>query len=366
MSRKHILIVVGTRPNFIKVTRFKSIAKEEFPQFNIKIAHTNQHFDASMADVFFKQFNLVPDFVLPVKPNRPVKQMAQIMTTLDELLEEQFSPDLMIVPGDVNSTLAAALVANKRGIRLAHLESGLRSFDQQMPEEWNRIVTDTLSNIHFVTESSGQENLKREGFNDSVYMVGNTMIDTLVHFKPHIQASGILETLSLSAHDFVLMTIHRPSNVDQKEGIEQLMEILEFLQQHTTVVFPIHPRTRGNIEKFGMLKRFQHIKRLKLIEPLGYMDFQKLIASCTCVLTDSGGIQEETTFLQKPCLTLRNNTERPVTIEKGTNTLVPFKSEDIIEHLTAIFSGSYKQGVIPDLWDGNATHRILTHLDRLL
>jgi len=356
---KKILVVVGTRPNFIKVTQFKKVVAKYHPQFDLKIVHTGQHYDEKMANIFFEQFELTPDYFLSIGKGTPIGQMAAIMIELEKLLLHTFQADLMIVPGDVNSTLASALVANKMGIQLAHLESGLRSFDNTMPEEWNRLLTDELSNYYFVTEESGLNHLKSENKNGELFHVGNTMIDTMVGFEKQIQASQILTELELKKDQFVLMTIHRPSNVDSKKGLIKLIDLLEYLNGKLKVVFPIHPRTAQRIIDYGLADEFDNLQSLIRTEPMSYFDFQKLVADCKCVLTDSGGIQEETTFRQKPCLTLRENTERPITIELGTNTLVPFEIEAIKEHLEAIFRGSYKPGEIPPLWDGMATKRII-------
>ena len=356
---KKILVVVGTRPNFIKVTQFKKVVAKYHPQFELKIVHTGQHYDEKMANVFFEQFELTPDYFLNIGQGTPISQMAAIMIGLEELLLRTFQADLMIVPGDVNSTLASALVANKLEIKLAHLESGLRSFDNTMPEEWNRLLTDELSNYYFVTEKSGLDHLKHENKKGEIFHVGNTMIDTMVGFEKQIQASPILTELNLEVDKFILMTIHRPSNVDSKKGLLKLLDLLKYLDGKLNVVFPIHPRTAQRILDYGLANEFDNLQSLVRTEPMSYFDFQKLVADCKCVLTDSGGIQEETTFRQKPCLTLRENTERPITIELGTNTLVPFEIEAIKEHLEAIFRGSYKSGEIPPLWDGMATKRII-------
>lgn len=356
-----ILIVIGTRPNFIKVTQFKKVVNQFYPNIDLKIVHTGQHYDEKMANIFFDQFQLRPDFFLNTPPASPIKQMADIMVSLEELISNTFTPDLMIVPGDVNSTLAAALVANKNGIKLAHLESGLRSLDRNMPEEWNRILVDEMADYYFVTEKSGIDYLNQENKKGKIFFVGNTMIDTMVGFESEIQSSDILERLKINS-EFVLLTLHRPSNVDSKEGVETMMNLLSYLNQKTQVVFPIHPRTRSRIASFGFEEEFNNLKNIILSEPLGYFDFQKLIATSKMVLTDSGGIQEETTFRGVPCLTLRENTERPITIDEGTNTLVPFEFHILQKYIDQILEGSYKSGKTPELWDGKATERILKHI----
>ena len=360
---KRILIVVGTRPNFIKVTQFRRVA-ESFPELNIKIAHTGQHFDKNMAEVFFSQFGLEPDYYLNIEPKTPVHQMGEIMIKLEELIDNTFYPDLIITPGDVNSTLSVAIVANKKGIKLAHLESGLRSRDRQMPEEINRILTDEISDYYFVTEKSGQTNLEDEYKAGKIFMVGNTMIDTLVAYEHEIESTEIIKQLGIT-NEFVLMTIHRPSNVDHKEGFSKLLDLLQRLSQSLQVVFPIHPRTKKNIEKFGFVDEFASIPNIILTEALGYFEFQHLVKNCMLVVTDSGGIQEETTFRQVPCLTLRDSTERPITTDIGSNTLTTFDVNEIMNKVREIKKGSYKKGEIPPLWDGQATNRILEIINEL-
>lgn len=358
-----ILIVIGTRPNFIKVTQFKSLAKD-YPELDLRIVHTGQHYDEKMANVFFDQFELRPDYFLNISPDTPVKQMANIMAKLEDLIDQTFKPDVMIVPGDVNSTLAAALVANKKGIKLAHLESGLRSQDRAMPEEWNRILVDEMADYYFVTEKSGIEFLEKEKKKGKVFFVGNTMIDTMVAFDKKIEASKILDQLKIDS-DFILLTLHRPSNVDSKEGIKTMLELLSYLDNKIKIVFPIHPRTKSSIENFGFKNAFDELQNIILTDPLSYFDFQKLIATSKMVLTDSGGIQEETTFRGVPCLTLRDNTERPSTLNEGTNTLVPFEFEVLQKYIDQILDGTYKKGKVPELWDGKATNRILKHIAEL-
>lgn len=359
----NILILVGTRPNFIKVTQFKRVAAS-YPGVDIRIVHTGQHYDEKMADVFFQQFQLQPDYFLNIPNASPAVQMGEIMIRLAKLMEETFRPDVLIVPGDVNSTLAGALVANKMNIRLAHLESGLRSFDRTMPEEINRLMTDEISDLYFVTEPSGLEHLKSEGRKGEVHFVGNTMIDSLVGYQSEIQSSKVLIDLQLEDKKFVLMTIHRPSNVDNKEGLEKLLELITRLSDRYKIVFPIHPRTIQRMSQFGLKESFDRIEQLIMSEPIGYFEFQKLIQHARFILTDSGGIQEESTYCRVPCLTLRENTERPVTITKGTNTLIPFDLDVVNRYINEIESGTYKTGKIPELWDGKATERIMSILVR--
>ncbi|MBK9283197.1 MAG: UDP-N-acetylglucosamine 2-epimerase (non-hydrolyzing) [Sphingobacteriaceae bacterium] len=351
-----ILTVIGTRPNFIKVTRFKEVANT-YPSIEIKIAHTGQHYDNNMADVFFEQFELVPDYFLKVNSGSPINQIAEILIKLEELILTQFKPDLILAVGDVNSTLAAALTANKMNIKLGHIESGLRSFDESMPEEHNRIVTDKLSNLFFVTEPSGILNLKNENIpSDKIHYVGNTMIDTLVKFEKQIEQSDILKKLNLQSKKYILSTLHRPATVDTQEGLLKLIEV--FNSVNYKIIFPIHPRTTASLKKYGLYEQLIQNKNLIITEPLDYFAFQKLIKDSYFIITDSGGIQEESTFLQIPCLTLRNNTERPVTCDIGTNTLLEFNLESITNKIAEIENGQYKKGQIPNLWDGHATERI--------
>ena len=347
-----------SRPNFIKVTQFERVAKQH-PNLEIKIAHTGQHYDAKMSDIFFEQFGLTPDYFMNIPQASPNTQMAEIMLLLEDIITNKFTPDLIIVPGDVNSTFAAALTANKMGIKIAHLESGLRSFDRTMPEEINRILTDEITDYYFITEQSGIDHLKEENKHGEPVFVGNTMIDTMVAFEDNIQASPIMNELKLKKNKFVLMTIHRPALVDVKSEVEKLLSLIQHLAENYKIVFPIHPRTVNNLKKFELYDEFKKINNLILGEPMDYFAFQKLIANCSFILTDSGGIQEESTFRQVPCLTLRPNTERPITIKLGTNKLIKFDLDLIKTEIQSIENGTYKKGKIPPLWDGKATERIL-------
>jgi UDP-N-acetylglucosamine 2-epimerase (non-hydrolysing) len=358
VKKKKILIVIGTRPNFIKITQFKKEAKK-FLNLEIKVVHTGQHYDTKMADVFFEQFKLVPDYFLNITPSTANKQMAEIITKLEDVLLD-YKPNWVIVVGDVNSTFAAALTANKLGIKIAHLESGLRSFDKSMPEEHNRILTDAISDMFFVTEQSGMDNLLQEGkTHKNTFMVGNTMIDTMVAFSKEIEDSKILAKIGIKKHEFVLMTMHRPATVDTKEGLQKLIQLIEGVTEKFKVVFPIHPRTVSSMEYFDLHERLKQNKNLVITEPLDYFSFQKLIKESKFIITDSGGIQEETTFLQIPCLTLRSNTERPITVTLGSNELMPFDIEKIKKKINTIVNGTYKAGKIPKYWDGKSTERII-------
>jgi len=362
--KKRILIVVGTRPNFIKVTQFKNLTLEN-NKIELKIVHTGQHYDAKMADVFFEQFDLIPDFFLNIKSASPNSQMAEIIHNLEKVCLEYY-PDLIMVVGDVNSTLAAALTANKLGIKIAHLESGLRSYDRTMPEEINRILTDEITDLFFVTEQSGWDNLIKEGKKEAqLFFVGNTMIDTMIAFEDKIQSNKVLEKYQLENERFILMTIHRPATVDHKDELIKLIELIEFINETFKIIFPIHPRTINNLKKFDLYDRVNGLTNLILTEPLDYFSFQKLIATCKFIITDSGGIQEESTFRLKPCLTLRPNTERPSTVTIGSNILLPFDNQLIKKTIQSIINGNYKKGNIPPLWDGKSTERIIEVLNKI-
>ena len=361
-----ILIVVGTRPNFIKITRFKKVNEMMGHPFDIRIVHTGQHYDDKMAAVFFQQFELEPDFFLNIPAVSANTQMAETMIRLEKVVLD-FNPQLVMVVGDVNSTFAAAFTAYKSGCKVAHIESGLRSEDRSMHEEINRILTDEITDYFFVTEQSGIDNLIKEGKKqDQLFFVGNTMIDTLVGFESKIRECKVLDEYQLKAQEYVLMTMHRPATVDHEEGLLKLIEIIEYITATYKLVFPIHPRTLSKIEHFGLTERVRSNNRLILTDPLDYFAFQRLTADCRFVITDSGGIQEETTFRRVPCLTLRPNTERPSTVSIGTNELVPFDIKAVQVKINEIISGSYKKGAIPPMWDGYATERILEHCKNIL
>jgi len=367
MDAKKILVVIGTRPNFIKVTQFKKVVSQ-YKNIDLKIVHTGQHFDHKMADVFFTQFNLIPDYFLNITTTASANtQIAEIMIKLEQLMITEFKPDLIMVVGDVNSTVAAAITANKLNIKIAHVESGLRSYDKTMPEEHNRIITDNITNYFLVTEQSGWDNLIKDGVDKNhLFFVGNTMIDTMVAFEKEIEESDILNTLQLDQKKYVLITMHRPATVDTIEGLRKLLDLLLHISKSYKIVFPVHPRTLKNIENFNLKQEFEAIKELIFTQPLDYFAFQKLIKYSKFILTDSGGIQEESTFLKIPCLTLRPNTERPITCTEGTNTLIPFELDTIKSYLNEIENGTYKKGSIPKFWDGKATERIFEQLSNVI
>ncbi len=326
------------------------------------IVHTGQHYDAAMSKVFFEDLELPhPDFYLGVGSGSHAEQTAKIMVEFEKVLQQQ-KPDLVLVVGDVNSTVACSLVSVKMGIPVAHVEAGLRSFDRSMPEEINRLMTDAIADYLFVTEPSGVNNLKREGIAEGkIFLVGNVMIDSLAHYRQKAKSSTILEQLKLTPQAFTLVTLHRPSNVDDAANLEKILKIFESISERTTIVFPIHPRTRKMIEQFGLHGRVDSIKNLKLVDPIGYLDFLNLMEHSQLVLTDSGGIQEETTYLGIPCLTLRENTERPVTVEIGTNQLCGLDVERIVRASFNVFEGKTKLGSVPEFWE--TAERIATILN---
>lgn len=355
---KKILICVGTRPNLIKITQFDRLIKK-YDSIEYRILHTGQHYDYNMNNVFFEQLGIKePDVFLNINSSSQIDAIGQIMVGAEKVMKE-YEPDLVIVPGDVNSTFACGFVARYLGLKLAHLESGLRSFDIKMPEENNRVLVDSISDYYFVTEQSGIDNLIKENVSaKKIFFVGNTMIDTLVASKEKIDSNGILNELGVVENDYFLLTFHRPANVDNKESLSKLVSLALELCKKRKVVFPIHPRTKKNLEEFGLNEKFSH-PNLVLVGPLGYFEFLKLVSSSKAVITDSGGIQEETTYLGVSCLTVRPNTERPVTITEGTNTLLRLNVGEILEQVEKIEGGVYKKGKVPDLWDGNATERIM-------
>jgi UDP-N-acetylglucosamine 2-epimerase (non-hydrolysing) len=333
-----------------------------------KIVHTGQHYDAKMSDVFFNQLELPqPDHYLGIGGGSHTEQTAKIMLAFEPILKEE-KPDLVLVVGDVTSTIACAMVAVKEHYPVAHVEAGLRSGDRKMPEEINRILTDSIANFLFVTEHDGLVNLAKENIADEkVFFVGNCMIDSLVHYRQKAKALNIEDILDLKVLPFgedlggafVLLTMHRPASVDTPEGLTAILEIVEKTSTLRTVVFPIHPRTKNNIARFGLAEKLENIKNLILLEPQGYLEFLKLMENADCIITDSGGIQEETAFLQVPCITLRDSTERPITIQLGTNQLIPtLDSEIIFAKTKEILSGNIKKGHQIPFWDGKAAERI--------
>lgn len=327
------------------------------------LVHTGQHYDEAMSKIFFEDLEMPhPDYFLGVGSGTHAQQTAAIMVKLEEIVQ-RISPELILVVGDVNSTLAASIVAAKLQIPIAHVEAGLRSFDRHMPEEINRILTDAVSDYLFITEESGKINLLKEGVDpQKIHFVGNVMIDSLFHCEAKADRSKILDQLNLDHTPFALLTLHRPSNVDFRQTFVEIIDALDDIQRRIQIIFPIHPRTRKMIDQFGLSGRLQTMRNFRLIDPLGYLEFLKLMKNASFVLTDSGGIQEETTALSIPCLTLRENTERPSTVKVGTNILVGMNSELIRRHSFDIINGEAKTGTIPPLWDGKAALRIVSVL----
>ena len=356
--KNKILIVVGTRPNFVKITQFKRVARK-YKDLDLRIVHTGQHYDEKMSDVFLNQFKIKIDYFLGINSTSANSLMGQIIIGLEPVITD-FKPDLLLCVGDVNSTLAAAICANKLNVKLGHIESGLRSLDREMPEEINRILTDEISDICFVTEKIGIQNLKKAGKSDAqIAFVGNTMIDTLVHFNYEIEAATILDDIEQEKHQYILLTMHRPKNVDTKESLFKIIDLCKNSAQNRNLIFPMHPRTKSSLINHNLLETLKNINNLTIIPPQNYFSFQKLIKYSFCVITDSGGLQEETTFLQIPCITLRENTERPSTIEEGTNELMTFDTQKIAEKIKKIANQKNSESTIPKFWDGNATERII-------
>jgi UDP-N-acetylglucosamine 2-epimerase (non-hydrolysing) len=353
-----ILGLVGTRPNFIKMAPVIA-ALRECSGVETLLVHTGQHFDRVMSDVFFEELKLpTPNIYLGIGHLSAWAQMGRIIESLGNIIAEE-KPSWVIVPGDVNSTLAGAIAAIRVECSLAHLESGLRSFDRTMPEELNRIATDHLADLLFVTEPSGLINLKNEGLPESrVRFVGNTMIDTLLDSRELAERRTIGRFLGFEVGEsFIVMTMHRPATVDNIVGLKRLFEILKHATTKGKVIFPIHPRTRKRLIEFGLDESFQSLPNLWLVEPLGYLDFLALLSRARVVMTDSGGIQEETTVLGTACLTLRDNTERPITCEMGTNHLVGTDPLSVNFGLDEVWDDPPK-GTIPDGWDGKAARRV--------
>jgi UDP-N-acetylglucosamine 2-epimerase (non-hydrolysing) len=350
-----IVAVAGARPNFMKVAPLMWEVQRR-QDMDAVLVHTGQHYDHKMSELFFEELHIPrPDVDLGVGSGSHAVQTAEVMKRFEPILLQQ-KPDAVVVVGDVNSTIACALTAVKLGVPVAHVEAGLRSFDRTMPEEINRVLTDAISEWLFVSERSGLENLRREGVpEERVFFVGNVMIDTLLRCRERSERTTILEDLGLEQGRYALLTLHRPANVDNPDVLAGLLEAVEVIQREIPIVFPVHPRTRK-----GLMARLpRQLPNLLLSEPLGYLEFTRLMGNARLVLTDSGGVQEETTVLGVPCLTLRSNTERPATVEQGTNSLVGLDPATIIQAARATLTSSSHQGQIPELWDGQAASRIL-------
>jgi UDP-N-acetylglucosamine 2-epimerase (non-hydrolysing) len=361
-----LLIVAGARPNFMKVAPiiraipgFNQHKRDHGISMEYRLVHTGQHYDANMSDVFFRELGIpAPHANLEIGGGSHAFQTANIMLRFEPICLSE-KPDWIVVVGDVNSTVACTLVGVKLGIKVAHVEAGLRSFDRTMPEEINRLVTDSIADLLFTPSSDGDENLKREGVAESrIRLVGNIMIDSLVENLPAARRCGILEQLGLQSRRFAFVTLHRPSNVDHRESLAAIMLELKQLALRMPVVFPIHPRTRKMIAEFGL--SIDSTPQLKVLEPLGYHASLCLSENACVVLTDSGGLQEETTYFRTRCLTLRPNTERPITITQGSNLLTSLAT--LRRDLEDAVLATNPKGSVPELWDGNTARRILEHL----
>jgi UDP-N-acetylglucosamine 2-epimerase (non-hydrolysing) len=366
MNNIKVLIVAGARPNFMKVKplmkeiiEFNAQRTPDALKVHMLLVHTGQHYDENMSDVFFRELGIQqPDINLGVGSGSHAVQTAHIMMNFETICERE-KPDWVVVVGDVNSTMACTLVCAKKGIRVAHIEAGLRSYDRTMPEEINRLVTDALADLLLTPSEDAGENLIREGISrDKIKFVGNIMIDSLLENLPKARASGILTKLRLEPSRFVYVTLHRPANVDGQSSLSTIMAVLKQLSRRLPVVFPIHPRTGKMLSEFGLAPRSD--SRLLLLEPIGYHDSLCLTENARLVLTDSGGLQEEATFFRTPCLTLRPNTERPITITLGSNRLT--KLERLLEDIYDALNGPERKGQVPPLWDGRTAERTFRHL----
>lgn len=361
---KTIHLVAAARPNFMKIAPlFHALSKDN--RCDPVIVHTGQHYDVNMSDAFFRDLMLPePHIHLGVGSGSHAEQTGRVMIEYEKVLVQKH-PDLVVVVGDVNSTVAASLAAVKLGIKTAHLEAGLRSFDRTMPEEINRLITDSIVDFLWTPSMDGNENLNREGVaGEKVEMVGNIMIDALEMMRPKIEKQKTIEKYRLNARKYGLVTLHRPSNVDSPEKLRTLCASLVQISKKIPLIFPVHPRTFKNLENFKLLPILAEEKSLNLDHPMSYIPFMSLVFNASLVITDSGGLQEETTYLGIPCLTLRQNTERPVTISQGTNKLCEI--ENLNNHVEAALNSNTQLCSVPDLWDGNTAARIVTSIHRFL
>ena len=355
-----IICVVGARPNFMKIAPIIDAItrhnKSSAPNIKYLLVHTGQHYDDSMSKLFFNDLKIPkPDIDLEVGSASHAEQTAEIMKRFEKVCLSE-KPTHILVVGDVNSTIACALVASKLNIKIIHVEAGLRSFDRSMPEEINRVLTDAISDFLFITEKSAGENLKREGISkDKIFFVGNVMIDTLLKHKEISQKSNILNVLRLQKRNYAVITLHRPSNVDNPVILREIFNALNEISTKIPLLFPVHPRAKISIDKL----KGDFNGNITFYDPLGYLDFLKVMSDSRFILTDSGGIQEETTVLGIPCLTIRENTERPVTVLQGTNILVGTKKEKIVQEAEKILNGMTRENKIPELWDGKSAERIV-------
>ncbi len=358
-----IVNIVGARPNFMKIAPLMAEYRHH-AHIEPLLVHTGQHYDEKMSDLFFRQLGIPePDINLEIGSGTHAVQTAEIMKTFEAVVLEH-RPDAVLVVGDVNSTIACGLVAVKLGVKLIHVEAGLRSGDRTMPEEINRVLTDAISDLLFCTEQAGIDNLLRDGIaKEKIHLVGHVMIDTLLKNLEKAKESGIVDQLTeqgcIGGDGFAMLTIHRPSNVDDPKVFARILDALEVIQKDLPILFPIHPRTQKNLAALGLQGRMDALSNIHLMEPIGYLDFLKLNSLAKVVLTDSGGIQEETTVLKVPCITLRNNTERPVTAEIGSNQIVGTDPKKILTAYRNAMSGNWREPQIPPLWDGKAAERIV-------
>jgi UDP-N-acetylglucosamine 2-epimerase (non-hydrolysing) len=357
-----VVNVVGARPNFVKIAPLMAAMRAD-PAFEPRLVNTGQHYDREMAQLFLEELGIPePEVNFGVGSSSPAQQTADIMVRFERLLNER-RPDLVLVVGDVNSTFACAVTATRLGVKVAHVEAGLRSFDWTMPEELNRKLTDHVSDFLFVTEPSGVENLRNEGINsNSVMQVGNVMIDTLMRCRRRAARSDVRERLGVAEGDYAVLTAHRPSSVDDRAAFERILLAVEEIQRRLPVIFPVHPRTRRRMEVWGLGSRLSEAKGLRLVEPLGYIDFMRLLQDARLVLTDSGGVQEETCIHGAPCIVLRENTERPVTLGSGFHALVGTNTEKILEYAERYLAVARPGPFLVPLWDGHASERIAAAL----
>ncbi|HEY6119167.1 MAG TPA: UDP-N-acetylglucosamine 2-epimerase (non-hydrolyzing) [Pyrinomonadaceae bacterium] len=359
-----VINVVGARPNFMKVAPLVDAMKRAPGGFNPLVVHTGQHYDSLMSDLFFRDLDLpAPDVYLGVGSGSHASQTAAVMQRFEPVILRE-KPDWVLVVGDVNSTIACALVCVKMGVKVGHVEAGLRSRDRTMPEEINRLLTDQIADLLFTPSPDADANLRAEGIpEERIRFVGNIMVDSLLKHLEQAKRSRIREEMGLLNEDYAVLTLHRPSNVDDRNVFERILRALERIAAKVPIIFPVHPRTRKMILEFGLADRMEATGRLRLIDPLGYLDFLGLYSEAKLLLTDSGGIQEETTVLGIPCLTLRENTERPITVEMGTNTIVGTDPDTIADAALASLNGmKKKKSLIPQFWDGKTASRILAAL----
>jgi UDP-N-acetylglucosamine 2-epimerase (non-hydrolysing) len=363
---KKVLHIVGARPNFMKAAPIhKAIAGRG--QLAQVLVHTGQHYDVKMSEVFFTDLGMpAPDVYLGIGSGSHAEQTARTMIELEKVFLRE-KPDLVSVVGDVNSTLAGALVASKMGIRISHVEAGLRSFDPRMPEEINRIVTDRLADLLLTPSPDADANLLKEGVDPArIHLVGNVMIDTLLTSKARAEQLSTLEELGLTPQGYAVCTLHRASNVDEPKVLGGLLSSLARVSSRVPVIFPVHPRTRKMLADHGLGGMLERSPGLRLVEPMGYLEFLALTSQARLILTDSGGLQEESTALGVPCLTLRENTERPITVEQGTNLVVGTDPVRITEEAERVLNGQGKKGRVPELWDGRTAERIAALYERVL